>query len=166
MKSKLLGCGISCQILGREMWRPLVSLAKKILPDSGTQEAFEVAIRSWLAEETEKHSDKESTLEILTDRANSLLGILNYCPGPTLREVVSRIKEIFEETTSQLILSTGHGAKGLEFDCVIHLDPWRIPSIFAKSAENFQQEENILNVIETRTKQYLILANVADFMGV
>lgn len=165
MKAKLLYCGISCQLIGRDSWRPLISLAKKILPDSGTSESFARAIALWRDEELEKTIGKEAKLELITERAASLLEIINSFPATSLIDIISRIKEIFAEDSSSLMLSTGHSAKGLEFGCVIHLDPWRIPSIFAKTAESIQQEDNILNVIETRTKQFLILVNVDEFLG-
>jgi hypothetical protein len=45
----------------------------------------------------------------------------------------------------------------------VHLDPWRIPSRYAKTPAEIEQEHNLQYVLETRTKHTLILANVKDF---
>jgi hypothetical protein len=46
---------------------------------------------------------------------------------------------------------------------VVHLDPWRIPSKWAKSEAARIQEANLRYVIETRPKKALVLANIEDF---
>jgi DNA helicase-2/ATP-dependent DNA helicase PcrA len=58
-----------------------------------------------------------------------------------------------------------HKAKGLEFDTVFHLDPWRIPSRFIKEGtEEYEQELNCRYVCETRFKKELYLINTKDFV--
>ena len=48
---------------------------------------------------------------------------------------------------------SGHKSKGLEFDIVFHLDPWRIRTNL--EGEALAQELNCRYVIETRPKQEL-----------
>ena len=69
---------------------------------------------------------------------------------------------LFIEKDRAVILSSGHRSKGLEWDTVIHLDPWRIPSPYALSAQDLIQEANLKYVIETRAKSRLVLADLDD----
>ena len=70
-----------------------------------------------------------------------------------------------------LVLSTIHSAKGLEWDLVLHLDPWRVPSKYARKAAALgdatalAQEWNLKYVCETRTRHTLIEADLADFQS-
>ena len=53
---------------------------------------------------------------------------------------------------------------------MLHLDPWRIPSKWARLAADdnnsvpLEQEYNLQYVIETRAKNTLILANLEQFV--
>ena len=74
-------------------------------------------------------------------------------------EALSEINErgLFKQE-GPIQLMSGHKAKGLEYETVFHLDPWRIPSRFAhEGTEEFEQELNVRYVIETRFKQNLYL---------
>ena len=68
-----------------------------------------------------------------------------------------------------MTLSTIHRAKGLEWDAVLHLDPWRVPSKWALAAAAggnsapLEQEKNLIYVAETRTRDLLLQANLEDF---
>jgi len=167
MATKLLSLRIPFQILGREGNRPVVALAKKILPKNGEPHEFIESVNSWKENETltAETSGKHSRLESITDRAECLLNIIAEISPTSREEVLNALEEIFSETNPKIILSTVHRAKGLEYDTVVHLDPWRIPSFFASSADARQQEANILNVLETRTKLHFITANLKHFMG-
>lgn len=78
------------------------------------------------------------------------------------RDIVSRIDSLFSSPDANLIFSTGHGSKGLEWDTVVHLDPWRIPSPYATSPDAIQQEQNVAYVISTRAKQSLLHYNTQE----
>jgi len=79
------------------------------------------------------------------------------------------LETMFSKDNLRITLSTGHKAKGLEWPTVIHLDPWRVPSKFAKSAKAngnpipMEQDLNLRYVIETRAQEKLILASLEDF---
>lgn len=75
------------------------------------------------------------------------------------------ISELFQNKHATVWFTTGHGAKGLEWDNVLHLDPWRLPSSYAKSEEALQQESNIKYVITTRAKKVLYHANLDRYDG-
>ncbi len=81
--------------------------------------------------------------------------------GSNLSAAIAYAERIFSSNGPIQLLS-GHKAKGLEWDIVYHLDPWRIPSKYAASDEEKEQELNVRYVIETRLKKELLLVNLAD----
>jgi superfamily I DNA/RNA helicase len=81
----------------------------------------------------------------------------------TQGELCSTIESLFSKDSGLITLATAHRAKGLEWPHVLHLDPWRIPSRWAKSEEALLQETNARYVIETRAKETLILADLETF---
>ncbi len=56
-------------------------------------------------------------------------------------------------SSGPILLMSGHKSKGLEFDEVFHLDPWRIPSQYATEGEGYEQELNVEYVVRTRAKR-------------
>lgn len=81
----------------------------------------------------------------------------------TVADILSKIAAIFAVEDAAITLGTGHAAKGLEFENVYHLDSWRIPSRYASTPEQIQQEYNINYVIATRAKKrlyYIDLVNI------
>ena len=78
-------------------------------------------------------------------------------------ELCLAIESLFSKDSGLITLSSAHKAKGLEWQHVLHLDPWRVPSKWAKSTEAMLQENNAQYVIETRAKETLLLANLKDF---
>ena len=76
----------------------------------------------------------------------------------------SHTPKTFSSVKGPIQLCSGHKAKGLEWDTVFHLDPWRVPSKFAKKPEDQEQELNIRYVIETSPKDSLFLTKVEDFV--
>jgi DNA helicase-2/ATP-dependent DNA helicase PcrA len=167
---KLLTRHIPCVMLGRDIGKGLIQLAKKILPDPAIPAipAREL-VNSWLESERSLAiaNDKSHKIEGLTDRAECLLAVLEHCS--TAGELQEKLSELFAREHGKVTLSSIHRAKGLEWPIVIHLDPWRIPSKHARKAaqaghtEELTQEYNLRYVAETRTKHTLVLANMADF---
>jgi superfamily I DNA/RNA helicase len=92
--------------------------------------------------------------------------VISLARPTSLEEVKKAIRSAYSTPDGCAVtLSSVHRAKGLEFDTVVHLDPWRIPSMFAITDEDRKQEMNILNVVETRSKDFLILASINMFQG-
>lgn len=170
---KLIRSQIGVVMLGRDIGKGLISLSKKILPEDETgQETCIALTRAWMEKEValaEANGHQEKTAGI-TDRGECLVAVAESgCrDAGELRKMLERL---FSRETGQVELATGHRAKGLECDVVLHLDPWRIPSKFAKRAaetgdfRQLEQENNLQYVIETRTKHTLINANLEDFSG-
>ena len=158
---RLLRKRVPVAMIGRDIGKNLIRLASKILPDAGN---LLRALDLWEAEECQKNPKRA---ESISDKAESLRAIAEDCT--TKKEVLSALNEIFSSSSARVTLTSGHRAKGLEWNTVLHLDPWRIPSKYAKQKahdgdkEALRQEMNLKYVIETRTKQTLILANLDQF---
>jgi len=172
MALQLLRKGVGVQMLGRDIGKTLVALAKKILPqvDLGA-EACQEAIETWAEREISlaRANEREHKVSGIMDRRDCLLAVLEFGPCLTANALLATLVELFSREHGQVILATGHGAKGLEFDVVLHLDPWRIPSKYARAAaaegqrDQLEQELNLRYVIETRAKQVLVQASLEDF---
>lgn len=161
---KLIKAGVPCHILGRDLGKGLVSLLKKLCPTPATPKPDILAALSlWQERETAAAiaEKREWKLERINDRADCIRAVAENCVD---REtLISAINDLFSRERGRVTLSTGHRSKGLEWETVIHLDPWRVPSRFAKTEAAISQENNLRYVIETRTKNTLILANLEDF---
>jgi len=169
---KLLRQQVGVQMLGRDIGKGLVALSKKVLPhDDLGRDACAVMIKAW--EEESKSlamaQGKEEKCDGIEDRAACLQAVLEGSGARTAGDLRTALGRLFARDSGQVVLSTGHRAKGLEDDMVLHLDPWRLPSKWAqKSAEKgddraLKQEWNLNYVIETRARKVLVLANLEDF---
>lgn len=166
---RLLRQGIGPTMLGRDLGKGLVTLAKKLAPEGSTTRAqVESAITAWEESETSAtmangHSERVAGI---TDRAECLRAVLAGASCRTAQDLWDMLARLFARETGTVTLGSIHKAKGLEFDVVLHLDPWRIPSKQARraAAEGDQralvQEMNLGYVVETRTRHTLVLADL------
>lgn len=169
---KLISKRIGINMLGRDFGKSLTTLVKKIEPrESAPVEDFSRKLTEWSEREVRlaRANDKEERVSGIHDRAESILAVIDSGEVSTVSDILSWLTELFEEKKGQVTLSSGHKAKGLEWHTVIHLDPWRIPSKWARLAMDdgnnvpWQQEMNLKYVIETRAKHTLVLANLEQF---
>ena len=170
MAFALLRQRVGVVMLGRDIGKSLIALSKKILPDDTTPSAeARRMVEDWIQTETSAAimASKEERVAQITDRGECLLAVLEWTDSAGgLR---AALEELFSRETGKVTLATGHRAKGLEWDTVVHLDPWRVPSRQARQAlQNgnpipMEQDLNLRYVIETRAKTKLILANREDF---
>ena len=169
---KLLRRRVPVQMLGRDIGKGLVSLFKKIVPDLTTSVVECAALlTAWQTKETTLAlaNNKPNKLDGIEDRAESLRAVIEGSEATTGHEIIRALENLFSYTTGRVTLSTGHRAKGLEWDLVVHLDPWRVPSKFAIQASmrgnhsQLEQEHNLQYVIETRARHTLVEANLEDF---
>lgn len=147
---------------GRDLGKMLVSLSRKIEgSDSASREQFLRKLTEW--EERQRARADEERQDAIVDRAECLRVVAE--DARDAGEVRRAIEDLFARTTGALTLSTIHRAKGLEWNMVVHLDSWRVPSKRARKqgGETLQQENNLLYVAETRTRHTLVLANTEDF---
>lgn len=167
---KLLAKHIGVIMLGRDIGKGLIALAKKILPNPHlAPEACISLINDWREREISvaKANEKQHKIAGIDDRVDCLLAVLEHVESAG--GLQTKLKELFARERGQVTLASIHRAKGLEWQHVLHLDPFRIPSRYAKKAAaqghpgQLEQEYNLRYVCETRAKETLILANLEDF---
>lgn len=160
---KLMRQGRGIQMLGNDLGKSLeraLDVSCKGLPSGTSFPQMKERIDKYFERELAKaKTDKRK--ESLQDRWDCVSFIAEG--AGTLVAARRTCHSLFENPDAVVTLSSGHKAKGLEWDCVIHLDPWRVPSKYATTPEAIRQEKNLRYVIETRPKHTLILANLEDF---
>lgn len=154
----LIRAGRGVSIVGADIGPGLVKVLKKLGPESMSQNDVFLAIDKWEAERERKAKSRES----VADRAECLRVFAEH--GNTLSGSIAYAEHLFKSQGTIQLLS-GHKAKGLEWNIVYHLDPHRIPSPWARSPEDLEQERNIEYVITTRAKKELWLVTMEGFSG-
>lgn len=168
---RIIKSGRGCTVLGREIGKSLVTLSKKIFPrDEASIEECSEKVNYWAARESAlaAANGKDAHLAVIEDKRECLLAVLAspVCNNAgTLRQLLATM---FEGDNLKITLATGHKAKGGEWETVVHLDPWRIPSKYAliEQAKGnltpYEQDLNLKYVIETRTKNITIFAKLEE----
>ena len=149
----LIRSGRGVKILGADIGPSLIKLLKKLGPLTLPQADLITAIERWRSEKLQKSKAVGS----IEDKAECLR-VFAFA-APTLSGAIAFAEHIFEQGGTIQLMS-GHKSKGLEFDTVYHLDPWRVPSKYAREGEGLEQELNVRYVIETRAKRSLYLVTL------
>lgn len=149
----LLKEGRGVKLVGTDLGPSLIKALKKLGPDHMTRAEVLAAIDIW--EETKLV--KSRSPGSVSDKADCLRVFASF--GDTLSAATAYAEHLFA-TDGPIQLLSGHKSKGLEFDNVFHLDPWRIPSKWAKNEEELEQEANCEYVINTRTRDKLTFINM------
>jgi len=166
---RIIRSGKGCTVLGREIGKSLATLAKKIIPNDRTSiEDSTERVRNWATKEISlaRANEKEERVAIIEDKRECLLAILESPLCKEAGDLCKLLSKIFSSDNLRITLSTGHKAKGLEWETVVHLDPWRIPSKYARNQLDqgnrtpFEQDLNLKYVIETRSKEHFVLASL------
>jgi superfamily I DNA/RNA helicase len=144
---RLLRKGRGVKLVGFDIGPNLIRTLSKLGEESLTQEQVNAAIDRWEAEQLLR-----KPAGTVKDKAECLRVFSSF--GPTLGAAIAYAKDLFAQAGPIQLLS-GHKAKGLEWQTIYHLDPWRIPSPFATTEEDLVQEQNVRYVIETRAKESL-----------
>lgn len=160
---KLIRAGVGCQVIGRDIGKGLKNLITKLGLDLSSV-SISKAILEWQDREVDlaKATGKDSKLDSIYDRAESVLAILESSSARDGHEALLVVDDLFSRNAG-ITLSTVHRAKGLEWNSVLILDPWRMPSRLAKTEVELEQEANLIYVAETRTRHTLVLANLRDW---
>ena len=170
---KLLRQRVSVKMLGRDIGTGLIALSRKLFPEDGTgRDSMLGDLAGWEESETSQAivMDKLESVDLIRDKAESLRAVISYGEVEDAGRLRAALKALFENSDGQVTLATIHRSKGLEWDAVLHLDPWRIPSKWAKEAARYgdtvqlEQEWNLLYVCETRTKDLLLEANIKEMI--
>ena len=151
----LLRSGRGCQLVGADIGPGLVKILRKLGPESMKQTEVLDAIDQW----EEQKLQKSRSPGAVADRAECLRVFARH--GEDLGAAISYAEHLFSSKGPIQLLS-GHKAKGLEWDCVFCLDRWRIPSKYAETPEEIEQEKNLEYVITTRSKFGLYFINMNE----
>lgn len=168
MAFRLIRQGIGCSMMGRDISKGLKALSKKIAPEDGTSaELFLGKLNEWTQSELSKArlADNPEAAEKFVDKADCLRAVMESAECTNAGQLRRQLDNLFSRENGQVILSTIHRAKGLEWPAVIHLDPFRLPSKWAlkNGGRQLEQEHNLRYVAETRTKHTLLMANLEEF---
>lgn len=137
----LLGAGRSVTVAGGDIGPRIVGVMRKLGPDDLSGAALVDAINEWeqikLAKESKTASDMAACMRIFALHGKTLSGAMTYA------------KHIFDQKGTTY-LTTGHKAKGLEWEDVYHLDPWHV-----RRGHPSLQDRNLDYVISTRSRDRL-----------
>lgn len=169
MAFKLIRQRVPVQMAGRDIGQGLIALSKKLWKDNDTSVTqMSGELDDWEQTETSKAAimNQEEKISGITDRAESLRAVMTLSEVSSAEELRKAIEMLFAKDSGLVTLSTIHRAKGLEWDVVLHLDSWRVPSKMAKESGDprvMQQEMNLVYVAETRTKRVLLHGSLEEF---
>lgn len=144
---RLLAIGRPVSVSGSELGPKIIRLLEKVCDENDTQDAMLHKIEDW---REEKLVNSNSPGKI-NDEADCLKVFATF--GQTRSAAIAHVKYIFEQK-GKIKLSTGHKAKGGEWETVYHLDPWL--------CRDTEQDNNLKYVITTRAQNSLYEINSKD----
>lgn len=157
-------------ILGRDIGAQLGNLLWKISNkrDMPIADVWPL-LDAWEAAERSKAGESDAKLATVSDKRECLDVLLDASGETTTLACKEFIQRLFSDRPNgELILSSGHRSKGMEWDWVMHLNPENLPSRQAVNAARngnvapMLQEKNLQYVIETRTKHTLVMASLTQ----
>jgi DNA helicase II / ATP-dependent DNA helicase PcrA len=155
---QLIASGRGCTVLGKEIGAGLVNLVKKQRARGISNLLAKLDL--YRDREVAKHTAKgeEGKAEAVVDRVACIATVIASMPETerTIPALVARIEGMFSDTNGVLTLSTAHKAKGREWRRVAILRPELMPSKWARQDWQQVQEQNLIYVAWTRTKDELI----------
>lgn len=164
---KLIKARLPAKILGADVGKGLIAQWKKFPDRLGKLELAE-HIGNWAKTNVDKYHKKGLTHQaaVVQERAAIFRIILSECRNEKCHaEGLGALKAMFSDEVSPITLSTGHKAKGLEWHRVWFMDRAAIPSIFATTETEIQQEHNLVYVMATRARRDMFLVSSKTFRG-
>ena len=152
---QLIASGKPASVRGRDIGKSLVTLAKKVMKEyhPKTRDEYIKDTLNWRDAQISRNEAKEA---MATERADTLIALLRSCgPDASAADIERKCELLFTDKDATILLSTIHKAKGLEWPHVFFLDRGLIPSRFAKTSEQREQEKNLCYVAVTRAKETL-----------
>lgn len=133
---QLLTIGRSVSVAGSDIGPRIIGIMRKLGSDDYPRSRVLEAIAEWQADREAKES------KTAADLADCMRVFARH--GNTLSSAISYAEHLFKQEGT-IRLSTGHKAKGMEWDTVYHLDPWL--------CGEDEQDLNLKYVIQTRAMQ-------------
>jgi superfamily I DNA/RNA helicase len=135
---RLLQSGRSVTISGSEVGPKIIAIMRRLGSEDLSQKGVLSSIENWRNGKMDKES---KTANDIADCMKVFAGF-----GKTLGLAIDHAEHLFKQRGT-ITLTTGHKAKGLEFDTVYHLDPWL--------CRGDDQDLNLRYVITTRAMRNL-----------
>ena len=147
---------VSCHVVGKDIEVGLQQLVTKL--SGNTMFDFRTTLAHYEEAECAKltRKGKREASANLSDKCEALRVISRSCQSTA--QLQGKIKALFESGAG-LTLSTIHKAKGLEWETVFLLDWNLLPSPYAETPAQRQQERNLQYVAVTRAKLNLVFIN-------
>jgi hypothetical protein len=147
---RLLAHKRGVSITGTDIGAKIVNIMNKLGPQEMKQEQVVDAIERW----------RQDKLAVESTTANDTADCMRVfaCFGKTLSEATGYAEFLFKQRGA-ITLTTGHKAKGLEWERVYHLDPFLI------RVDKEEQEKNLSYVITTRSANELYEVETKDIVS-
>ncbi len=158
---QLIRSGTQCYIKGKSLKPYLNGLLKQLSKGKAKsygwdRTEFNSALNTYFEnEKANTPPSRAKRLASLEDKIEVLRFIaeeVSYGNIPFTSKIILDKVDALTIQGNGIPLSTGHQAKGLEWDVVWFLNPELIPSQYATKDEDFVQEENLKYVIITRAR--------------
>lgn len=141
---QLLSSGRAPTIAGRDIGPRLIGIMRKFGPESLTRAQVMGLIDEWLSDrmaaESKSAEDLAACMKVFAEHGRDLGQAIAYA-------------EHVLKADGKVLLTTGHKAKGMEWERVVHLDPWLV----RKHPD--EQNKNLDYVIATRSSDALVEIN-------
>lgn len=154
---RLIRAGRGVTIRGMDISKRLIKILKEFGDFAMPRDELIGHLGRWKQLKLAEGKLAEASIE---DRYECLMVFATQ--SETLGEAIRNAEKLFS-AEGPIELLSGHKSKGLEWNDVYHLDPWRVPSKFARKGEPLEQELNLEYVITTRAKSTLTLIDLEDF---
>lgn len=146
--------GKKAVIKGKDIGTNLIKLVKATKAKTIPQ--LERNIENWRMVEKEKAERKGKSSELIDDKADCIVALVDGIHPETIQDLNNYIKSLFSDSNAAITFSSIHKAKGLEAEHVFILYPSLMPSKYAHQDWQHQEERNIQYVAYTRAKQTLV----------
>ncbi len=163
----LLQKGIPACVKGQDISQQLLNcLAQTCLGGAMSSGEFAELIEAWFETwkkliEEEKDNGLDSSLKIASqkDRIRCLTAMYRANNCRNVSDLHALIENLGKHRKHGVLLTTIHGAKGLEADTVFLLKPDLLPHPKAKRPQELEQEKNLEFVAKTRSRRRLFLVD-------
>lgn len=159
----LAGPRVPIEMIGRDFSGAIATVINKAAGKAGNglpaQDLLE-RMEDRLKVLREKVADGDVTLVAEAARYGDMLAcvrtIVTNTGAAFVAEVIAKLREVGASRGDGIRMGSIHSAKGLEADYVMILDPFLMPTGYARTEEDLLEEENLAYVAVTRAKHELI----------
>jgi len=156
---RLLRLGKTATVKGRDIGEGLINFIDTVNKGSTDIDDFYNSLNEYVTKKMGEYEARNKTSSIieLQDKYDTIDALSEEVK--TVEELKAKIKGLFSDEVSGIVLSTIHKSKGLETDNVYILKPEILPHPKAKLDWQITQEKNLKYVAITRAKKKLCFVN-------